>query len=330
MKAALSKLLNIRAEDVAPSSEVAIHFPEGRLAFPVKVEALAPGMIAEEWIKKNFGLFESSLDKRGAILLRGFGIDSVQRFGTFMAGFDQPLLEYRQRSSPRFEVAKNVYHSTTYPADQSIKMHSENSYASEWAGRIVFCCIEPADVQGETPIADNRLVLDNLTSELREKFLRKGVRYVRNMSPGIGLQWQEVFQTQDRGAVEKECEAGGMAFEWGGEDRLSLSWTTPAMREHPRTGEMLWFNHGYFFNKYALPEEALASFRSDEDLAFNTYFGDGTEISKDEIDAVGEAYRQATVVFPWRKGDVLYLDNMLMAHGRMPYEGNRKIIVSML
>jgi hypothetical protein len=35
------------------------------------------------------------------------------------------------------------------------------------------------------------------------------------------------------------------------------------------------------------------------------------------------------VRFTWRQGDVVMLDNMLVAHARDPYEGERKIVVAM-
>jgi hypothetical protein len=47
------------------------------------------------------------------------------------------------------------------------------------------------------------------------------------------------------------------------------------------------------------------------------------------LEELREAYRQETVTFPWRKGDVLLLDNMLAAHGRAPYVGARQVLVGM-
>jgi alpha-ketoglutarate-dependent taurine dioxygenase len=75
--------------------------------------------------------------------------------------------------------------------------------------------------------------------------------------------------------------------------------------------------------------DALLSEFSEEDLPFNTYYGDGSPIEAAVLDEVREAYRQHTVTFPWQKHDVLMLDNMLTAHGRAAFSGERKIVVGM-
>ncbi|OON65265.1 TauD/TfdA family dioxygenase [Hymenobacter sp. CRA2] len=329
MQDRLSKLLKTKAESATTGPRATFSFLSDYPDFPLVVSPKTAGLIAGEWVKENEELVNQKLNEHGALLLRGFHVDTVEKFQQFIGAFKATPLQYRQRSSPRFEVAENVYHSTTYPADQHINMHSENSYAPQWAMRITFCCIQPAEQQGETPIADNRKVLRLIDPIIREKFQTKGVQYVRNMSAGIGLPWQEVFQTTDRQVVEEECHNGGMAFRWAGADSLSLSWEHQAIYDHPYTQEPVWFNHAFFFNKYALPAEVQASFAADGELPFHTRYGDGSEISAAEIDNIRQAYEQATVRFPWQKGDVLLLDNMLMSHGRSPYKGSRQIIVSM-
>ena len=64
-------------------------------------------------------------------------------------------------------------------------------------------------------------------------------------------------------------------------------------------------------------------------LPRHVYFGDGSEISDDEMRLIGEAYEQCAVRFDWQQGDVVMLDNMLAAHARDPFEGKRKIVVAM-
>lgn len=330
MRNALAKLLTTKAENIHNAPKVVFSALPEYNRYPLVATPTYAGVILPEWIKENKDLFEQKLHAYGAILFRGFGINTVEGFQHFLTAFDASPLAYRHRSSPRFEVAKNIYHSTTYPEDESINMHSENSYALHWAMNIVFCCVQPAIRQGETPIADNRLVLNNLSQKTRSKFLDKGVKYVRNMSAGLGLPWEEVFQTTRREDVEQECKSGGMEFRWEEDNRLVLSWHNKAIHTHPATREPVWFNHAFFFNKFALGKEVLASFQSDDELPFNTYFGDGSEITKEEVEEMRSAYQQAMVTFPWEKGDVLFLDNMLMSHGRSPYAGPRKVIVSMI
>ncbi len=299
------------------------------LEYPLVVEPENRGDTLRNWINNNRLEFEKNKEIYGSILFRGFHIDSVDKFEEFTKLFVDIPIEYNLRSSPRYSVGNNVYHTTTYPPKYSINMHSESSYAPIHPSNIVFCCVKPAEEQGETPIADNRLVVNNLSEATKGKFLEKGVKYVRNLNSEFGLSWEEVFQTSDRSKVEEDCKEKGIHFAWKSEEELELTWYKKAIWEHPTTGEQVWFNHAFFFNKYAFNEEFLELIDSDDELPNNTFYGDGTEISKEEIEEIKLAYKNAIVEFPWEKGDVLFLDNMLMSHGRNPYKGDRKIIASL-
>lgn len=98
-------------------------------------------------------------------------------------------------------------------------------------------------------------------------------------------------------------------------------------------GELVWFNHAAFFHISSLqagvPEAFMNNF-SEENLPYNTYYGDGTRIDDAEANEVLAAYDAEKIIFPWRDGDVLLLDNMTMAHGRQPYKGTRQVIVAMV
>ena len=299
------------------------------LDFPLIIEPENSVDILSEWIVSNRLNFEKSKETYGAILFRGFEVDSVDKFENFTKNFVDIPLEYNLRSSPRYSVGKNVYHTTTYPSQYSINMHSESSYAPIHPSNIVFCCINPADERGETPIADNRLVLKNLSESTKMKFLERGVKYVRNLNSEFGLSWEEVFQTSSKDKVEEDCRREGIQFLWKGDQRLELNWCKNAIWEHPVTNEKVWFNHAFFFNKYSFNKDFLELIESDEDLPNNTFYGDGTKISKEVIEEIKLAYEKSIVEFSWEKGDVLFLDNMLISHGRNPYKGNRKIITSL-
>ena len=68
---------------------------------------------------------------------------------------------------------------------------------------------------------------------------------------------------------------------------------------------------------------------AEEDVPANTYYGDGSPIEPEVLDEIRDAYGSATVSSAWRRGDILLLDNMLTAHSRTPYVGERKILVGM-
>ena len=307
----------------------------GRLAsghsLPLLVQPAIEGLNLSEWVTANKQLVDSQLLKDGAILFRGFQV-SVDQFRQFMLSVAGELLTYHERSSPRSEVGESIYTSTEYPANLSIFPHNENSYAQSWPMKLSFHCAVAASEGGETPIADVRQVYRNISSQVRERFEEKGWLLVRNFGDGIGLSWQEVFQTLDKAVVESHCRRHGIAYEWKTGDRLRTRQVRQTTARHPRTGDLLWFNHAAFFHVSTLEptiSELLLDEFAEEDLPNNTYYGDGTPIEPPVLAELRNAYERELVFFEWCQGDVLLLDNMLTAHGRAPFKGVRKILVAM-
>jgi len=292
----------------------------------------AVSMNLAAWAGRNRDFVESNLLRHGAILFRDFRVGSVEEFGEFTRALSGEPMEYRERSSPRHEVGDRVYTSTDYPAGQSIFPHNEHSYSLRLPLKLLFFCLEPAERGGETPIADCRKIYRRLDPRIRERFARKGYVYVRNFGEGFGVPWQTAFQTEDRGAVEEYCRRNLIEFKWKEGDRLLTRQVRPAAARHPRTGEMVWFNHATFFHVSTLEptirDGLLAAFE-ERDLPNNTYYGDGSPIEPSVLDELRRAYLEELVSFEWREGDVLLIDNMLTAHSRRPYTGPRKILVAM-
>jgi len=305
-------------------------FPDG--ALPRLVQPALDGVDFVAWVAKNRPLLEEKLHQDGGILFRGFDVSSVEKFEEVITASCGPALRYTERSSPRHEVKGNVYTSTDYPPAYKIFLHNENSYARTWPLKLLFCCITPAAEGGETPIANTRRVYDRIPARIRDRFIEKKVMYVRNFSPGLGLPWATVFQTTDRAEVEAYCQKAGYETKWLDEDRLRTRRVGQVVARHPKTGEMSWFNHATFFHvstlEPAVREALLAQFKEDE-LPNNTYYGDGTPIETSIMDELRAVYDQETVSFPWKKGDVLMLDNMITAHGRSSFRGERKILAGM-
>lgn len=302
-------------------------------ALPHVIAAPSRSADVVAWARDHQEHLDALLATHGGVLCRGFRVNGVAHFERFMTeGFARELLTYRNRSTPRTEVRGRIYTSTEYPADQHIELHNENSYTSAWADRIFFHCVKPSDTGGETPIADSRNVYARIADDVRERFERHGVMYVRNYDD-LDLPWQSVFQTDDPREVEARCDASGIDWEWLDATRLRTREVAQATLQHPVSGEWVWFNQAHLFHVSSLQpavRAALTATVSESDLPRNAYFGDGSRIDDADLAAVRAAYAAETVAFPWQAGDILMLDNVLAAHGRRPFTGSRRVVVGMM
>jgi len=330
----LKSLEGFKRRAVSVTSETLVKtgplFPEGDL--PLLIEPAAPGVDLASWAAANRPMLDEKLLHHGGILFRGFNLHEPEDLEKAIQAISGESLEYRERSSPRSVVSGNIYTSTDYPPKYPIFLHNENSYQSQWPLRIFFLCRQPAEQGGETPIADCRRVIRHIDPEIRERFARLGWMYVRNFGDGFGLSWDTVFQTTDKAQVEEHCRRNGIEAEWKEEDRLQTRAVRPALARHPKTGEAIWFNHATFFHvstlEPAIRAALLAEF-DERELPTNTFYGDGSTIEPEVMEHLREAYRRETVSFPWQKGDLLLLDNMMVAHARSSYSGPRQILVGM-
>jgi alpha-ketoglutarate-dependent taurine dioxygenase len=322
-----------KAVRISPEELVQTSYLQSGQDIPLVLQPAVEGINLLAWATSNRELIQTLLLKHRALLFRNFNVNTAVQFDQFIqATSNGGLLEYRDRSSPRHEVGDKIYTSTDYPADQSIFLHNEGTYWRTWPLKIYFCCLTVAKEGGETPIADSQKIFKRINPEIRERFLEKQVLYVRNYNDGFGLTWQTVFQTTDKAVVEEYCENNQIEFEWKDSDRLRTRQVRQAAAKHPLTGETVWFNHAAFFHVSTLAptiSKALLSEFKEEDLPHNTYYGDGSPIEPSVLDEIRHAYYQETVTFPWQAGDILLLDNMLVAHGRKPFLGSRKVVVGM-
>jgi alpha-ketoglutarate-dependent taurine dioxygenase len=273
--------------------------------------------------------------RHGALLFRGFSVQTPEDFGSFVSAFSgKELLDYVGGASPRVALGGNVYTSTEYPSKNILLLHNELSYSDRYPEQLYFCCLVAPQEGGETPLGDSRRILKRIDKKVVEEFKRKKVKYIRNLSgdSGSGYSWQDAFETNNKSQVENHCRESDIDFRWKDDSGLWLSQIRPATTVHPETKEEVWFNQAIGFHPRFLPEETYQFFISqmpEEEFRLNSFFGDNTPFDISNLEHIREILHDEMVIFPWQAGDILVLDNLLTAHGRMPFSGERKIILAM-
>ena len=333
-QASFEKFKSRKPEAVKLSAESLVR--EGQLSaaqtLPLLMQPAAGRPDLAAWAAPHRELIESRLVEHGAILFRGFRVESAEQFQQFASAVSSELLDYHERAAPRLKVSDKVYTSTEFPPDQTIPLHHEMSYSHNWPSKLLFYCELPAPKGGQTPLADDRKVFRRLDPKIKEQFTRKKVMYVRNYGEGVDLSWEEAFQTDDRAVVEEYCRQAHTDFEWRAGNRLRTRQVRQAVATHPKTGETVWFNHAHMFHMSSFEpsfRESLLEVFTEEELPRNAFYGDGTRIETSVLDEIRGTYQEAAVSFPWERGDVLLVDNFLVSHGRAPYAGPRKVLVAL-
>ncbi|WP_434740431.1 TauD/TfdA family dioxygenase [Micromonospora sp. SH-82] len=271
------------------------------------------------------------LTVHGALVFRGFGVEP----GTLDPVMDLLLpnrLAYVHGNTPRTKVGDNVYTSTEYPAKYTISMHNELSYAAHWPSRLLFYCQIAAATGGATPVLDARLWLELLDPEIREAFAG-GVCYQQNLHDGMGLgkSWQQTFETEDRAEVEGFLAGTGATWKWTS-DGLRISQVRPATTRHPVTGVEVWFNQTDQWHPAGLEDDVarvMMQVMTPDELPQSVTFADGAPIPEEYVRQIRDRGLDAAVDIDWRVGDLMVIDNILVAHGRRPYTGDRRILVAM-
>jgi alpha-ketoglutarate-dependent taurine dioxygenase len=292
------------------------------------VEQSAAGLTACLWALPDLG---ELLAREKAVVFRGFGV-TMETFDSVAELLLPERLAYIHGNSPRLKVGNNVYTSTEYPPELTISMHNELSYAARWPSRLLFFCVQAPPSGGATPVVDGAVWLARLDPEVRAAFA-SGVRYTQNLHDGIGLgkSWQETFETEDQEQVTAYLTSADATWEWR-VDGLRISQVRPATTRHPITGDEVWFSQFDQWHPAALGDSAAAAMARvmpADDLPQSVAFADGSPIPPEYATHVRDQGLAAAVDVDWHAGDLLLIDNVLVAHGRRPFAGPRRVLVAM-
>jgi hypothetical protein len=343
----------------ALDSGEAIRSPDGRLPLVIEPEDSAELSPLLEWTAAHAALLNEKLCLHGGLLFRGFKVTCAEDFEQLALNIDPALRDKNPLDDGvRLHGSRYVFGATRYSPLHTLPFHNEDSYLPKNPTKIMFCCLKAPASGGETLIVDCRRVYKDLPLKVIERFREMKLPMMRRFNFDM---LSKNMGTRDKQTIEAICkELGADHISWSERDDLTLRYNLPAIVYHERTGEPIWFNRLLVANPASFIMQSLFSTLRTRNLllkaralcmlpAYLLYItppllqqllaGKGQAaaanargeamppvISTQTTYQLARAYWKNSVVFTWKEGDVLVLDNRLVAHGRMPFRGARSIL----
>ena len=279
------------------------------------------------WIKANKEQFESILSEAGALLFRGFPVNSAETFDAFSSAFGYRNFTYQESLSNavRVNFTERVFTANEAPKDVEIYLHHEMAQTPIYPSKLFFFCKSAAEEGGATPLCRSDSLFTALKEQapqLAEDFATKGLKYTTRMpgendhNSGQGRSWKSTLSVAS--VAQAEAKLAELGYSWTWLEDNSLEATTPVLPavKTLKDGKQV------FFNQLIAAYMGWKGVKNNPASAIT--FGDGSHIPKEGLELVNSLSAQFTFDLPWQDGDVALVDNYITMHGRRPFTGERK------
>jgi hypothetical protein len=289
--------------------------------------------LAKRWVVDNRESLALALAQHGALLFRGFGIKTDLEFDDFIGAFELPNFTYADSLSNavRRNRTERVFTANEAPPSVSIFLHHEMAQTPVYPSKLFFFCEHAQMTGGATPLCRSDVLLAELAKG-RPGFVaaceQLGVRYSNTMpleddlASGQGRSWRSTLSVADKAEAEEKLT--GLGYSWQWQDDQSLRVTTPCLPAVRTLDD----GRKVFFN------QLIAAFRGWKDARNSAEksicFGDRSAVDAADMAVAIELADELSFDMPWQAGDVVLVDNFLVMHGRRPFEGERRVLASLV
>ncbi len=314
------------------------------MSFPVLVEnsaGIGERAAALDWVKARRGELVTSLRAEGALLFRGFPLETAEDFDAWVGAFDLGTFSYRDSLSNavRVDLTERVFTANEAPPEATIRLHHELAQTPAHPRDLFFFCETPAAHGGATALCRSDQVYEAVAQRFPDfagAAETHGFQYRTVMPPeddpasALGRSWRGTLSVTSR--AEAEAKLAQLGYTWIWQDQDCLDATTPRLPavlkleggKSEKAGPTKGVRRA-FFNQLV----ATRSWKDDRnDPEHAVRLGNGDSIPLDLRDAVAEETERLDLDLNWQKGDVAILDNHLVMHGRRPFEGRRRVLVA--
>ena len=285
-------------------------------------------LLKDKWKKK----YKQILEKKGAILFRGFKVSNIDEFNSVVKSVHKKVLNYEEASTPRSKIKGKVYTSTQISPQVEIPIHNEMSYAEKFPQNLWFYSNKVAKRGGQTTIANSKKIYDEIDSKIKKDFEKNKIMYIRRYGYGLDLTWSKTFNTTNKKKVSDYCKKNKIKFKWESKDKL-VTWKINNFSIfNSKIKFKVWFNQAHLFHKSNYDKKTTLLFNKvigKNNFPRDTKFGNGKDIPLSHLKKIRNVLEKNSVNINWKKNDILILNNLLISHGRRKYAGKRKVYVVM-
>ncbi len=285
-------------------------------------------------IKSNFpessAMLENELKTHGHVLIRsGKPIDETKVLDS-IKGTGKPMDYNRYGTTTRKKIKNSkALQVTPWAKEVILPAHNEMTHHTEFPKNMAFLCKEPAQYGGETAIYDCAKAFENLSPDMQQKISSRNVicrkRYVESASDLRYISWKQVLgeNTTRKQAMEHFSNLGyqchSIQEEEDGKtlDILEIHLLRPMVYQYRGKtclhASMVPLTPFWYWQIWPGKTPPLM-----------VTWEDGQLLSYEEFYELDEAVLKARIHYDgWKKYDVLIVDNPRVAHGRLPYSGER-------
>lgn len=288
-----------------------------------------------------------TFERVGLVVLKNTGMSSLKDMRKWADVLIQNgMTEYKGGANSRQAIDSDVnVFDTGAPKEAHLHYHTEMAYVSKSTTMLAFCCGAAKGGKGPMYVSDKmRASADLLETAFGQKLAEKGITYIRCLTDrdaysadtsdgagndsGIYNHWQRSFGVDSVEEVERLAAERGLEFEWGDNRYLKTKYTVSAFEYHPGTDtnliyssvadDSVWFDTWPGVDKLPTFDDFDAATPAQRPLKMT--FGDGSEMSRQEIKEFIDVYDRYGIPINWQLGDVAVVCNYRFAHGRPSYD----------
>lgn len=247
--------------------------------------------------------------EHGALLIRGC---SEADFLNLTASWGESFVVHP--SPQRDQGGADDTIKTVDRGHHAIPLHAELAYAPTRPDVIAFFCVRPAERGGETTIADGRAFAKAMTRAAIELFKQDKLVFAHRVPSAIWRPQLERLQAAG-GAIPGGLRSVRVVEEHG-DQVLLTEFVTSAL---VGVGSGLAFANSILTS---LPSSRDPLVEATTSLSLSS----GRSIPEEIQAELWEIAERVSVAVPWRRGDLILLDNWRFMHGRRAFEGERAIL----